>query len=56
MEFKYLAMILTNQNAMHGEIKSKLNVGNACNLFGEEFLSSRLISMNLKVTYNYNFV
>jgi len=31
MKFKYLGLILTNQNGMHGEIKSTLSVWNACN-------------------------
>jgi hypothetical protein len=29
-KFKYLWMILTNQNDSHDEIKSRLNSGNAC--------------------------
>jgi hypothetical protein len=29
-KFKYLGMILTNQNDIHDEIKSRLNLGNAC--------------------------
>jgi hypothetical protein len=30
VKFRYLETILTNQNDIHDEIKSKLNSGNAC--------------------------
>jgi hypothetical protein len=30
-KFKYLKIILTDQNCLHKEIKSRLNSGNACN-------------------------
>jgi hypothetical protein len=29
-KFKYLGMIVTNQNDIHDEIMSRLNMGNAC--------------------------
>jgi len=49
-EFKYLGTTLTNQNSIQEEIKSRLKSGNACYLsFGAEFLSSRLLSKNLKI-------
>jgi hypothetical protein len=29
-KFKYMEMIITNQNCIHKEIRSRLNLGNAC--------------------------
>jgi hypothetical protein len=48
-KFKYLVTTLTDQNHMHEEIKSRLNSGNACYHSVQSFLSSRLLSRNLKV-------
>jgi hypothetical protein len=42
-KFKYLGTILTNQNDIHDEIKSRLNSGNACYHSVQNLLSSRLI-------------
>jgi hypothetical protein len=48
-KFKYLGTILTNENDIHDEIKSRLNSGNACYYSVQNLLSSRLISKNLKI-------
>ena len=48
-EFKYLGTILTNQNSIQEEIRSRLNLGNACCYSVQNLLSSRLLSKNLKI-------
>jgi hypothetical protein len=48
-KFRYLQTTLTDQNCMHEEIKSRLNLGNACYHSVQGLLSSRLLSRNLKV-------
>ena len=47
-EFKYLGTILTNQNSIAEEIKSRLKSGNACYHSVQNLLSSRFESNNLK--------
>ena len=47
-EFKYFGMTLTNQNSIQEEIKSRLKLGNACYHSVQDFLSSNLLSKNLK--------
>jgi len=48
-EFKYLGTILTNQNSIQEEIKSRLKSGNACYHSVQNLLSSSLLSKNLKI-------
>jgi len=48
-EFKYLGTTLTHQNYIQEEIKSRLRLGNACYHSVQNFLSSRLLSKNLKI-------
>jgi hypothetical protein len=54
-KFKYLWTKLTNQNDVHDEIKSRLNLGNACYYSVQNLLSARLILKNLEVKI-YNTV
>src|SRR5215475_1528520 len=48
-EFKYLGVTLTDQTSIQEEIKSSLNLGNACYHSVQNLLSSRLLSKNLKI-------
>jgi hypothetical protein len=48
-QFKYLGTTVTNQNLIQVEIKRILNSGNACYHLVQNFLSSRLLSKNLKI-------
>jgi hypothetical protein len=48
-KFRYLGTTLTNQNGMHEENKSRLNLGNACYHSVQSLLSSCLLSRNVKV-------
>jgi hypothetical protein len=48
-KFRYLGITLTYQNCMQKEIKSRLNLGNACYHSVKGLLSSHLLSRNIKV-------
>jgi len=55
-EFKYLGTILTNQNSIAEEIRSRLRSGNDCYLSVKNLLSSRLLSKNLKIKIYRNII
>jgi hypothetical protein len=48
-KFKCLGTTLTGENCIHEEFKSRLNSGNAYHHSVKSLLSSRLLSMNVKV-------
>ena len=48
-EFIYLGTTLTDQNSTQEEIKSRMNLGNACYYSVQNLLSYRLLSKNLKI-------
>jgi hypothetical protein len=47
-QFKYLGTTVTNQNLIQEDIKRRLTSGNACYHSVLSFLSSRLLSRNVK--------
>jgi hypothetical protein len=47
--FKYLGTVLTNQNSIHAEIKSRLKSRNACYHSVQNLLRSSLLSKNIKI-------
>ena len=48
-KFRYLGVTATNTNAIHEEIKRRINMGNACYYSLEKILLFRLLSKKLKV-------
>ena len=48
-DFKYLGTTLTNKNSIQEEIKSRLELGNACYYLVQNLLFSSLLSKNLKI-------
>jgi hypothetical protein len=47
--FEYLGTTVTNQISIHEEIRRILNSGNACYHSSWNFLSSQILSKNLKI-------
>jgi hypothetical protein len=52
-QFKYSATTVTNRNLIQEEIKRRLNSGNACYHSVQNFLSSRLLSKNIRIIIMY---
>jgi hypothetical protein len=48
-ELEYLGTVLTDQNSVQEEIKSRLKLGYICYRSVQNLLSSRLLSKNLKI-------
>jgi hypothetical protein len=48
-QFRYLGMAVTDQNLTQEEIKRRLNSGSACYHSVQNFLSSCLLSKNIKI-------
>jgi hypothetical protein len=48
-DFKYLGAAIADQNLIHGEIKSRLNLGDACYHSIENLSSSCLLSRNITI-------
>ena len=48
-ESKYMGTTLTNRNYIQEEIKSRLKSGNACCHLVQNFLSSSLLSRNIRI-------
>jgi hypothetical protein len=55
-EFKYLGTILTDQNSIQEEVKSKLKLGNSCYWLVQNLLSSRYLSRGLKIMIYRNII
>jgi hypothetical protein len=49
VRFKYVRRSVTNQNCIHREVKSKLNLRNGCYHLVWNILPSHLLSVNLRI-------
>jgi hypothetical protein len=54
-QFKYLGMIVTNQNLIQEEIKRRLNLGTFCYYSVQKLLFSRLLSKNVHYIHSFSF-
>jgi len=54
--FKYSGTTLTNQNAFHKEIKSRMESGDACYHLVQNLFSSSLLSKNIKIKIYRNVI
>jgi hypothetical protein len=55
-KFKYLGETLMDQKCFHEEIRSRLNLGNACFHSVQNFLSSCLLSRNVKINIHKTII
>jgi len=55
-DFRYLETVITNQNSIQEEIKSRLQSGNACYHSVQNLLSSSLLSKNVKIKIYINII
>jgi len=55
-EFKYLGTILSIQNSIQEETKSKWKSGNACYYFVQNILASSWLSKNIKIKIFRNII
>jgi hypothetical protein len=53
-QFIYLGTTVTNQNFIQEEVKRRLNLGNAHYRSVQNFLSSHLLSKNIKIRISKN--
>jgi hypothetical protein len=55
-KFKYLGKTVTNQNLINEDVKSGLNLGNACCHSVQNIFSSLLLSINIKTGIHKNCI
>jgi hypothetical protein len=54
--FKYMGMIVTNQNCIAGKIKGRLNLENACYYSVQNLLPSCFHSKNLEIKIHKSII